>query len=78
MADDTDHTQSSQNTPQARGPVQADESAPVEESRIVVRPNGEVVIENLSELLLEVAEELDPEMQELLCMLQPKAGEEQG
>jgi hypothetical protein len=42
--------------------------APVEESRIVIRPNGEVVIENLSEALAEVAIELDPEG-DLACRL---------
>ena len=44
---------------------------PLEDSRIVIRPDGEVVIENLSELLAEVASELDPETG-LICRIPPK------
>jgi hypothetical protein len=39
---------------------------PIEESRIVIRPDGEVVIENLSERLVDVALELDPDA-DLAC-----------
>ena len=49
------------------------EEQPLEESRIIIRPGGEVVIENLSERLVEVALELDPES-DLTCRL-PTAGQ---
>lgn len=39
---------------------------PIEESRIVIRPDGQVVIENLSERLVDVALELDPDA-DLAC-----------
>jgi hypothetical protein len=42
---------------------------PREETRIVIRPDGEVVIENLSALLAEVAEELDPDG-EIACRVE--------
>lgn len=50
---------------------------PKEESRIIIRPNGEVVIENLSELLAEVAAELDPDDLELVCLLEDSGEEEE-
>lgn len=56
-------------------PVRAAAPAPVrvplEESRIVIRPDGEVVIENLSEALAEVALSLDPDA-DLACELPPR------
>ena len=48
---------------------------PTEESRIVIRPDGEVVIENLSELLAEVAVELDPDT-DLACRIPQEEVEE--
>ena len=45
-----------------------DELQPEQESRIFIRPDGEVVIENLSAALAEVALELDPES-EIACRL---------
>jgi hypothetical protein len=42
---------------------------PVEESRIIIRADGQVIIENLSALLAEVASALDPEA-ELACRLE--------
>lgn len=53
-------------------PTDADgaQPTPQEESRIVIRPDGEVVIENLSELLAEVALTLDPEDADLTCRLE--------
>ncbi len=47
---------------------------PLEESRIVIRADGEVVIENLSETLVEVALSLDPDA-ELACEL-PNRGDD--
>jgi hypothetical protein len=44
---------------------------PLEESRIIIRPDGEVVIENLSEALAEVALSLDPDA-DLACELPPR------
>ena len=46
---------------------------PREETRIIIRPDGEVVIENLSELLAEVAVELDPEVGLTCAPDDPKA-----
>ena len=61
------------NPPEPRNPPEL----PKEESRIIIRPNGEVVIENLSELLAEVAAELDPDDLELVCLLEePDEGSE--
>lgn len=56
--------------PKANPSDRAEDSVPAEESRIVIRPGGEVVFENLSELLAEVALELDPETRELVCRLE--------
>jgi hypothetical protein len=54
-------------TPESEPARPAEPAAePREETRIVIRPDGEVVIENLSELLAEVALELDPEV-DLTC-----------
>lgn len=39
----------------------------LEQSRIVIRPGGEVVIENLTADLLDVAYELDPENPGVTC-----------
>ena len=45
------------------------QTVPTEESRIVIRPDGEVVIENLSESLAEVALELDPDAEAMACRI---------
>lgn len=50
-------------------PAAASDETPSEESRIVIRPDGQVVIENLSALLAEVATSLDPDA-ELACRLE--------
>lgn len=46
-----------------------DEDFPDEESRIVIRSDGTVVIENLTETLAEVAVALNPEDIDLSCRL---------
>ena len=42
---------------------------PLEESRIIIRPDGEVVIENLSATLADAVEAMDPETLEVSCRL---------
>lgn len=54
----------------------APDESRIEESRIIIRPNGHVVIENLSELLAEVAVELNPDDLELVCLLEESDDDE--
>ena len=42
----------------------------LQESRIVIRPGGEVVIENLTPDLLVIADELDPDNPGVQCRLE--------
>jgi len=46
----------------------------LEESRIVIRPGGEVVIENLTADLLDVAYELDPDNPGIQCRVDATDG----
>jgi len=48
------------------GPVESDEEEDSYQSRIIIKPNGEVVIENLSIDLMELLERLDPDA-EVAC-----------
>lgn len=53
---------------------------PTEQSRIIIKPGGEVIIENLSMSLLELAELLDPDAK-LSCRLpspQADSGDPEG
>ncbi|MBN1945073.1 MAG: hypothetical protein JW797_05320 [Bradymonadales bacterium] len=54
-----------------------DQDLPLEESRIIIRPDGEIVIEHLSELLAEVALQLDPDSESLQCRLDLGRGEKE-
>ena len=48
-----------------------EEPLPAEQTRIVIRPGGEVVIENLSEEMLELALQLGADPESLVCRLDP-------
>lgn len=46
-----------------------EDALPVEQTRIIIRPGGEVVIENLSEDMLELALELGADDDDLTCSI---------
>lgn len=48
-----------------------EKTLPAEQTRIIIRPGGEVVIENLSEEMLELALELGADDESLTCRLDP-------
>jgi hypothetical protein len=50
--------------------IERENQLPLEESRIIIRADGEVVIENLTVTLADAIEAMEPETTEVSCRLQ--------